>query len=381
MQIDELEILVHKYLNGTATQSEIQLLNQWYQQEQLVNKVWEADSLDEERVIKTEIFEVIRNRTGIQPNRQPVRRLWFPLTAAASVLLLFCVGFYFYMPDKKAGPQEASLLHNDALPGSNGAILTLANGQKIQLGEGGTIKPDIEHTDRIKKYGDSIVVYSSSNKCQMSSTAYNTITTPNGKQFHIVLPDGTKVFMNAASSLQYPVVFSGSERVVKLTGEAYFEVVHNSRMPFKVQVDKQVVEDIGTEFNINSYNDNGAIAVTVLEGSAKVQVNKNAVTLTPGQQALTETGNDQIKVQSADTESVLAWKNGLFHFNNASIDLVLKQLARWYDLEVIYEGSIPKKTIDGEIYRDVKFSEVFMILKALQINYRIEGRKVIIKAA
>ncbi|WPV63766.1 FecR family protein [Chitinophaga sp. LS1] len=381
MQIDELEILVHKYLNGTATQSEIQLLNQWYQQEQLVNKVWEADSLDEERVIKTEIFEVIMNRTGIQPDRQPVRRLWFPLTAAASVLLLICAGFYFYMPNRKAGTQEASLLHNDALPGSNGAILTLANGQKIQLGKGVIIKPDIENTDRIKKYGDSIVVYSSSNEGQMSATAYNTITTPNGKQFHIVLPDGTKVFMNAASSLQYPLAFSGSERVVKLTGEAYFEVVHNSRMPFKVQVDKQVVEDIGTEFNINSYNDNGAIAVTVLEGSAKVQVNKNAVTLTPGQQALTETGNDQIKVQSADTESVLAWKNGLFHFNDASIDLVLKQLARWYDLEVIYEGSIPKKTIDGEIYRDVKFSEVFMILKALQINYRIEGRKVIIKAS
>jgi ferric-dicitrate binding protein FerR (iron transport regulator) len=381
MEIDELEILVHKYLKGTATESEIQSLNQWYQQQQLVNNEWEADSPDEETIIKAEMFDVISNRTGIQQRRQSTRTIWWSLTAAASLLLLIGTGLYLFHSKQSAAPQEANLLLDDALPGSNGAILTLSNGQKIQLGNGNTILSDINKTDRIKKYSDSVVVYNSSKNEQVSPTAYNTITTPNGKQFHIVLPDGTKVFMNAASSLQYPLAFSGSERLVKLTGEAYFEVVHNSRMPFRVQVDKQIIEDIGTEFNINSYNDNGTLAVTVLEGSAKVQINKNAVTLTPGQQSLTTTGTDQIVVQSADTESVLAWKNGLFHFNNAPIDLVLRQLARWYDLEVIYEGNIPKKTIDGEIYRDVKFSEVFMILKALQINYRIEGRKVFIKAA
>lgn len=374
---ENLDELVTKYLDGSASDQERELLNHWFRTEQLNIYQWDAENLDEETRLKAEIFDAIEQNIGF--TRQPVViRRWQRYVAAASIVLALASGGFFYLQSKRQPAYQASALKTDALPGTNGAILTLANGQRVVLGKAAkTGIQSVKSVNHIQISSDSSLVY---DKSAVSSTeiVYNTLSTPNGRQFHIILPDGTKVWMNAGSTLQYPIAFSGKERIVKLSGEAYFEVVHNTKMPFKVMVNGQSVNDIGTAFNINSYTDEPVMTVTLVEGSASVSNITHRELLHPGEQATLKAASDNIKVMQADVESAMAWKNGLFHFDHAPLNSALRQIARWYDLKVEYEGKVPDITIDGDIYRDVKASQLFAILGKLNVNFRIEGNKLIV---
>ncbi|RKR82419.1 FecR family protein [Mucilaginibacter gracilis] len=377
MRPENLDELVAKYLDGSATHQERELLNNWFRLEQLKPYEWDAEHPDEEGNLKAEMFDVIEQNIGLK-RRPVVIRRWPRYVAAASILLFAAAGSFFYLHSQKQAAYQSANVKTDALPGTSGAILTLANGQHVVLGKSGSGIQSLQSVNHIQISSDSAIVYNKGT-VSPSSIAYNTLTTPNGRQFHVILPDGTKVWMNAGSTLQYPIAFSGRERIVKLSGEAYFEVVHNVKMPFKVVVNGQSVNDIGTAFNINSYTDEPVMAVTLVEGSASISNNAHSELLHPGEQAVIKAGGDNIKVVQADIEMAMAWKNGLFHFEHAPLNSALRQIARWYDLKVEYEGKVPDITINGDIYRDVKASQLFAILGRLNVNFKIEGNKLIVK--
>ncbi|BDU25147.1 FecR family protein [Flavobacterium sp. GSB-24] len=378
MSPENIEDLIHKYLSGTATPQERELLDSWYQNQQTNSQQWVADSFDEEQVIKQEMFAEIN--AAISPEKVRSIRPVYKYVAAASVILLVGSITFFLGTSKQTDSKSNPIVVTTNLPGgTNGAVLTLASGEKVQLNNSAANKISLGEATGISSYNDSVLRYEDSKNKANKQIAYNTLTTPYGRQFSLVLSDGTKVYMNAGSTLEYPVVFQGSERLVKLSGEAYFEVVHNSKIPFRIKVKEQIIEDIGTAFNVSAYKDEKSAAVTLVEGSVKVKKKQSEVIIKPGEQAVTVDGNNNITVREADFDSALAWKNGLFHFSDQQLDVVLKQIARWYNLEIEYQGGIPSKTINGEIYRNMDGVQVLAVLKNLGVNYKLEGNKLIIK--
>jgi ferric-dicitrate binding protein FerR (iron transport regulator) len=206
------------------------------------------------------------------------------------------------------------------------------------------------------------------------------VTTPRGGQYQLLLSDGSKVWLNSASSIRFPVSFAGDTRRVEVSGEAYFEVAKNPSMPFKVDVDgKNEVEVLGTHFNINSYADEGSIKTTLLEGSVKVTSLKTheSKLITPGQQAqLNKEG--QITISKADPDKVMAWKNGYFNVDGADTKTVMQLLSRWYDVDVVYEGAIPQREWGGDIEKNLKLSQMLKILEKNNLHFRLEGRKLMV---
>jgi len=206
---------------------------------------------------------------------------------------------------------------------------------------------------------------------------YNRIQVPYGGQYQLELPDGTKVWLNAGSSLRYPVSFTGHERKVELTGEGYFEVAKNKTMPFRVQTSKQVVEVLGTHFNINAYNDDPSVKTTLLEGSVKVTQNTMGTfkMLKPGQQSVLK--NNELQVKEADTEEAVAWKNGLFLFNDQSLDEIMHQVSRWYDLQIVFDDvSLKTQRFGGSISRFKNVSQLLQVLESTgSVHFKIEGRR------
>lgn len=296
---------------------------------------------------------------------------------AAAVLLLLAAGAVYFWPHRQLPPQQAHTLPVDIAPGKNGAVLTLANGSRLVLDSAGNGIIALQQGAQVVMQNGQLS-YTPSGK---NSWVYNTMATPKGRQFSLVLPDGSKVWLNAASSLKYPTAFTGKERVVELTGEAYFEVAKNAAQPFKVNIPgRAAIVVLGTGFNINAYDDEDALKATLLQGSIRLQGN-NAVTpvvLQPGQQGRLQPGAP-IRVQQADIDKVMAWKNGIFNFNDASLQEVMRQLERWYDIEVVYEKGVPDKYFYGKVSRDIPLSGLLKVLEATRVHFRIEqGRKLVV---
>jgi ferric-dicitrate binding protein FerR (iron transport regulator) len=213
---------------------------------------------------------------------------------------------------------------------------------------------------------------------------YNNLTTPKGRQFQILLPDGTKVWLNAASSLRYPTAFSGSNREVEVTGEVYFEVAKNAHQPFIIHLNnKTKIQVLGTQFNVNAYSNEAAIRTTLVEGSIKIVSGASAaggpVVLRPGQQAqINNAGGDMKVMNNVDVDKVTAWKSGLFNFEDSGLEEVMRQVERWYDIEVVYEKNIPDIRFGGKLSNDVSLSGLLRSLQESEVHFRIEGRKLIV---
>jgi ferric-dicitrate binding protein FerR (iron transport regulator) len=301
---------------------------------------------------------------------KPVRRIlpvrsWLSWAAAVAVIML---AVYFW--SQKEQSPAMTQLNKNVTPGMNKAILTLSDGSAIALDSAGK---------KMFRQGNT-AIYQQNGQLQYNvqgnapAFSYNTLTTPRGGQYQLILPDGSKVWLNAASSLRYPTAFSANERLVELTGEAYFEVQSSSAKPFRVKVNNTMVDVLGTHFNIMAYNDEQAIRTTLLEGSVKV----GSHVLHPGQQAAV-TGDNEVKVlDNVDVQEAVAWKNGIFQFNRAPLQVVMRQLSRWYDVEVVYEGKIPDLEFLGKMQRELNLSEVLSILEKSGVRFRIDGRKIIV---
>jgi ferric-dicitrate binding protein FerR (iron transport regulator) len=266
---------------------------------------------------------------------------------------------------------------HDVLPGGNKAVLTLANGKTITLDSAKNGLLANEGNAHIKKTHDGQLVYEGGkNEAADVPAAMNTVSTPRGGQYQLVLDDGSKVWLNSASSLSFPATFKGATREVEITGEAYFEVAKNAKMPFKVKVNNTVVEVLGTHFNIMAYNDEDAMKTTLLEGSVKISNKQFSGLLKPGQQALLKQ-NGPIKItDEADADDAVAWKQGIFQFRDASIEAIMRQAARWYDVQVSFAGKIPAKEFTGRISRNVKASELMGMLKYMGVNFKIEDKHI-----
>ncbi|TKC09678.1 FecR family protein [Pedobacter frigoris] len=374
-----IEIL-SKYLNGKATAEEENFLFAYYNFFLADADVMEMLSEEEKLKLKLSIKANIDSNIGHTLSVEPVQRklnTWPRLAGvAAAVLLVIGAGLFYY---SRFGHTEA-----DIQPGGNKAYLTLGNGQKISLNDVGNGKLAKEAGVEISKTADGQVVYSISNDTKRHTDLMNTIETPNGGQCQVRLPDGSSVWLNAGSKLIYPVSFAGNaRREVRLRGEAYFEILKDKTHPFIVKSAEQEIKVLGTHFNVNSYPGERLTQTTLLEGAVQVTArNSKVVVLKPGQQASVDRENDlEIKVtEFKDLEMAIAWKNGNFYFVDESLEGVMKKIARWYDLEVVFQDNAGEIKMGGLISRKVVLSQVLGLLATTtSCDFKVEGRQILIK--
>lgn len=303
--------------------------------------------------------------------------------AAAVMLILAGTGLTYFLNNsqlsEKAGIAKEELATvADIYPGRNRATLTMADGSVIALDS--VVGKKIAGGNATEILIDSGLLAFHSEGITGSETAFNTITTPNGGQFSVVLPDGSKVWLNASSTLRFPSAFAKNERVVELGGEGYFEIEKKQDVPFRVKTPQGIeVEVLGTHFNVNAYSDEPFIATTLLEGSVKVGKKDQSRLIKPGEQATLsmDPGNNMIQVQAVDVDNVVAWKNALFRFKEADFDYVQRQLERWYDVDIRYEGKSADIRVNGVVSRDQPLSHILEMLEyTLNIQHKVEGRKV-----
>lgn len=411
---ERLDYLLRQYAAGNCTRQELLELLETIrdaQQDTALNHslqtLWQdigaGDSLP--LLDKDRIFHQISSKTTKQPRplsagsiRVIPRQKPFRLVAAAAIILVILTGGIVLW--RTGGHPRETIVQrnippvNDIAPGSSKAILTLADGSHIVLDSARKGDLSRQGATRVIKLDSARLVYREASTAgerpaiQNAGIAYNTIQTPRGGQYQVVLADGTQVWLNAASSLKFPTRFSGGERVVELAGEAYFEVAHQT-VPFKVHIlnaagDGGIVEVLGTHFNVNAYADEPLIKTTLLEGSVRVIKGHEEKLLKPGQQAQLFTGSPgsgspAIRLlPDANTEEAVAWKNGYFQFEGADIQTVMRQMSRWYDMDVSYEGAIPERQFAGQMQRGLYLSEILHILEASNIHFRIEGKKLVV---
>ena len=388
----ELTSLAEKWLNGTITQEEERLFNQWYDQ-----------NLDQDIIMETadenpEAFRervLARIKTTIREGQQPaysIGRRILRIAAAAAVLLLAGSAYFWFrqVPQKKAAVAKVY----DIVPGGNKAVLTLANGQRIILDNAQKGQLAKQGNSNVVKVDSGILAYqvgASSNAASESArlqqaqhnnseadqVEYNTLTTPRGGQYRLVLPDGSKVWLNAGSSIKYPTAFTGNVRQVVITGEAYFEVKHNDNMPFMVKAGDEVIKDIGTAFNINAYEDESTIKTTLLEGAVQVNVGLKSKLLRPGEQSILQAAN--LNIIRVDTELVVAWKNGQFIFQNDNIQSIMRMVSRWYNVQIVYNRPVPADLFSGVVSRFDNVSTLLQTLEATgRVHFSMERHRIVV---
>jgi transmembrane sensor len=366
------ENLIKKYLEGTANPEEEALLESWYIETAQAQPV--MCGTPDYRRIADEVWGKVK----------PPIRLWPRAAAvAAAVLIILAIGTLF-IPLQRPAPRivQRQPLEKDILPAGARATLTLLDGRTITV-DSANNGPLARQDDATISSLDGRLIYSGNRSDQSAEPgpiAYNTLTTSPGEHYSLLLPDGTKAWLNAASSITYPVVFNGNERKVSVTGEVYFEIVHNAKQPFEIRVKNELVEDIGTHLNINSYDDEAAINTTLLEGSIKLTKGSASAVLEPGQQATIQPGGNSFELKQVDADEAIAWKNGYFYFDRADIHTVMRQVARWYNVQVVYKGEIPKRTFKGKVYRNINASEALGILSYFGAHFRIEGKMITVSS-
>lgn len=384
--------LIEKYNAGTATTEEKLVVNEWYKSfddtavELVVNDKDAKEQLNER--MKMRLLDTIENDNKIIEIKP--RRKW-QIPAAAAVLLVFAVGYFITnrTTSRAVVAKNISLkpiLKNDVAPGGNKAILTLADGSSIVLDSASNGTLGQQGNIKIIKLDNGLLAYSVNGKqlTENDEAFYNTISTPRGGQYQITLTDGTMVWLNAASSIRFPVLFTGTQRKVEITGEVYFEVAKNKTMPFKVKATSSEIEVLGTHFNVNAYEDEATTKTTLLEGSIKVStisfVSNTQTTkfLQPGQQASSSNDGKINILSNADLEETMAWKNGRFQFKSADLKSMLRQIARWYDVDVEYRGNVDLH-FTGQLTRNENVSKVFEKLALTnEVHFKIEGRRIIV---
>ncbi len=294
--------------------------------------------------------------------------------AAAAAIIIIAAGAYLLSRHSRTdNPIVASIPQAPApiKPGTQKAILTLADGSTVTLDNAANGMIARQGATQVLKLANGQIRYLAGQKADnQGKPAYNIMSTPNGGQYQLTLPDGTNVWLNAASSITYPCAFTGADRKVKITGEVYFEVAKDKSRPFLVTAGDQQIEVLGTHFNVNAYTDEDHIKTSLLEGAVKV----NNVLLKPGQAFA------RGRISPTNVEQDIAWKNGVFNFNNQSLAQVMRQLARWYDLEIVYPQGVPQKEYGGEIGKNLTLDQVLKGLEDSGIHFILNGRRLTVRS-
>ena len=382
-----IEALLDGYLAGTLSDTELKeflllinkeehflksVIDEWLQQESFTGL---ADAGKGEMIFR----QIIQKKDSLVPSIEDDPKAidlskfgWKRLLVAAGIFgLLFC-GAWLILSKQHQEKQSHVLVEapsvRDVAPGGTKAILTLADGKQIILD---SVQGNIVQRGNLKviNLGGKLDY-----EGQSSTVEYHTLSTPRGGQYKLILPDGSDVWLNAASSITFPTAFIGKERNVTIKGEAYFEVAHNAKQPFHVKVNRMNIEVLGTHFNINSYGDESYIKTTLLQGSVKISRNNGeTVLLKPMQQArVNQLTDEPIVIATPDIDEVMAWKNGRFFYNNTDLKTIMRQVMRWYDVDVEYKNNIPVRYFTADISRDKKLSAILKILELSNIHFRLE---------
>ncbi|WP_119079151.1 FecR family protein [Chitinophaga alhagiae] len=370
------EELAAKWLNGTITPEEEKEFAGWFNDGNSGPMLVPEALGSSEEAHRRRLLNKVRQAAGLQHGKTVRMRRW--AIAASLALVAGAAALYLLRPSATAPRQMAiqqPAAMEDAAPGGNKAVLTLANGSQIVLDSAGQgVLATQGGTAVIKSQQGQLVYKEEENTENTAAVAMNTLRTPRGGQYMIVLPDGTKVWLNSQSSLQFPAVFNGKERVVQLTGEAYFEVAHNKQKPFRVASAGAHIEVLGTHFNVMAYANEPHMETTLLEGAVRVSKGSRSEVIKPGRQV--QLSGSEMTVRSVDTDDAIAWKTGLFRFNNHSLKSIMRQIERWYDVQIDY-ASMPDKEYSGMMRRTSNLSEVLKMLEvAGRVRFTIEGRTV-----
>ncbi|MEC3879284.1 FecR family protein [Parapedobacter sp. 10938] len=366
---DRIRELAEKWADGTISPEEQAQLDRWLLSKNEGPLLWEGIDTDEE-ALRTRLKKQLLQR--IQRPRSQMRR--FVASAAAAIVVLAALAGYYRFVSHGDGPQLADT--QPIVPGADRAFLTLADGQTIELA------PDQETlvivgTELGYPNGRSIGV-----ALDAESLDWNTISTPNGGKYKIRLPDSSLVWLNAGSSLRFPSMFSSEGRHVELRGEAFFDIAErrdkqDQKISFTVSTEHQSVEVRGTQFNVSAYEDDGQTQTTLLEGSIHIHVGQYVYPIQPVQQAVLINGSDRPGINQADTAAAVAWKNNLFRFKGLDIGAVMKQIARWYDVDIAYVGKITDQQLTGYVSRDLPIGNVLAMLEEISnMQFDIQGRTV-----
>ena len=373
--------LAFKWMKGIITTEEREEFMQWYNNADDGNAITIPEGISSD-----EVTHGLKMYSSISANMQTekacVKRLpW--LRYAAAVIIILGVGAYFFKPGSKKEQltvkiEPAPVQKDVAAPTSVNAIVTLEDGRKIVLDSSGNGLLATQGNIHLTKVNDGQIVYNG----EADKISFNTLANPRGsKVIQITLADGSKVWLNSESSIRYPTGFRGDERVVEVTGETYFEVAKNPSMPFKVRKNGMEIMVTGTHFNVNAYDEEEKMKITLLEGAVRVtSATNNTITLKPGQQSQVKTDGSLSLLKDVDIDGVIAWKDGKFMFDGKTdIGTIMRQIARWYDLEVNYEGQI-KSHFSGTISRSANLSQVLKKIETTgMINFQVEGKKVTVK--
>jgi transmembrane sensor len=388
-----MSAVIAKKLAGTITALEEVELQEWLASsesnrflfQKIANKTIRKQDIKALKAFKAEsalskVRQRINKEQSIKPESKKNRNHLPSIAAAAAIVIMLTAGMWLYIT--KSAQQQVLLktANNKILPGSNKAVLSLSNGKLINL--------QTAQNGTIASQGNSLI-----NKTQAGELSYqpsattsvnnpgelNTLYVPRGGQYKLTLPDGSRVWLNAQSSLKYPVSFNGTERLVELSGEAYFEIAHDSKKPFKVLTAGQVVEVLGTHFNIESYPEEENITTTLLQGSVKVSKGQTFAMIKPGQKVVNVKTATQLTILPANADEALAWKNGYFDFNDERIQDIMKRISRWYDVEIVYQGKIQDEQFWGTFSRSKSLNSLLKSLEQTQtIHFKIEGRRIIV---
>jgi transmembrane sensor len=374
MQNREAKELLKNYREGKCTEEEIAILESWYLdgKDEAGDLVW-----DELLQARDKVWASL----PVHDQHKHAVRLWPRIAVAASVMICVAAGLLFYQKRQAlatANDQKVTAI----VPGGNKAVLTLVDGSKIALNEAANGSLARQSGIMVTKAKDGQLIYQinagSLDKTQKNlTTEYNTITTPKGGQYQVNLPDGTKVWLNAASSLTFPVVFARNERKVKLSGEGYFEVAHNKLQPFKVTSDSQTITVLGTHFNVSAYKDDNHIATTLLEGKVKVQLNEIDVyaELNPGEQSVLK--GRTFNVQKVNADNAIAWVNNSFVFDNEELGSIMRKISRWYNVEVACPPDMEKIEFSGTGSRSKSIQDILKIIEFTEsVHFKFEGRRI-----
>lgn len=394
---DHIQELIHKYEQGQLSVTEKKELDQWYHsfhdQETVVTDLPDGNELDlSERIMARLHQSMMDEQLLLSDTMTPKKRKWNMPVAAALLVILFSGGFYYFILSNNKGTPAPLVVQNvvpanDVAPGGTKALLTLDDGSVIVLDTAGNGMLGQQGEAAITKLDNGLVAYQAeSNQIAKGEEKifYNTISTPRGGEYQVTLSDGTQVWLNAASSIRFPTAFRGIDRQVQITGEVYFEVAHNKTQPFRVAAGKSTIEVLGTHFNVNAYEDEMQVRTSLLEGAVKVYPaddldHQQVKILKPGQQArMNKNGRRISVVNDFDTEEVIAWKNGLFVFKSEDLRSIMRQIARWYDVDVQYKGNGDLQ-FTGQITRDNNVSKVLQMLELTgEVKFKVQNKQVIV---